>query len=56
MRTLKIALTVLALTTGLAACHTIGGAGEDVASVGRAVTNTAGLLIVAWGVIRGLCG
>lgn len=33
----------LALTTALAlsACNTIGGAGKDVSSVGKAVTQTA---------------
>ena len=36
-------ITTLALVAGLAlsACNTIGGAGKDVSSVGKAVTKTA---------------
>ena len=35
--------TTLALVAGLAltACNTVGGAGKDVSSVGKAVTKTA---------------
>lgn len=34
-------IIIIAATFALAACNTISGAGEDVSSVGKAVTKTA---------------
>lgn len=41
MRKFIIIAVTLAAGISVSACNTIGGAGKDVSSVGKAVTNTA---------------
>lgn len=36
-----LSASLLLALTGLAACHTVEGAGRDVSATGRAVTSTA---------------
>ncbi len=36
-----VLLAMLAASLGVAACNTVSGAGKDVSSAGKAVTNTA---------------
>ena len=40
-RALLLALAVAALAPALSACNTTAGAGQDLSSAGRAVTNSA---------------